>query len=91
MTARIAVPMVAALAALISAELMRPQGLGFRRAPGAMYDVDFLGKPSGPPPRRSLAGIWEFAKGGAEGIQADGAKAMPCFESQPNGFRLALM
>jgi hypothetical protein len=50
---------------------------GFRRAPGAVYDVDFVGKPSGPPPRRSLSGTWEFAKGGAEGIQADGAKAMP--------------
>jgi hypothetical protein len=50
---------------------------GFRRAPGAVYDVDFEGKKSGPAPRRSLAGTWEFAKGGAEGIQADGAKAMP--------------
>ena len=50
---------------------------GFRRAPGAVYDVDFQGKKSGPAPRRSLAGVWEFAKGGAEGIQADGAKAMP--------------
>ncbi|HEX2460232.1 MAG TPA: hypothetical protein VHJ58_08800, partial [Vicinamibacterales bacterium] len=77
MTTRIVVPMVAALAALISADLMRAQGLGFRRAPGAVYDVDFSGKPSGPAPRRSLAGTWEFAKGGAEGIQADGAKAMP--------------
>jgi hypothetical protein len=42
-----------------------------------VYDVDFESKKSGAAPRRSLAGIWEFAKGGAEGIQADGAKAMP--------------
>jgi hypothetical protein len=76
-TTRIAVPMVVALAALISADLMRAQGLGFRRAPGAVYDVDFSAKPSGPAPRRSLGGTWEFAKGGAEGIQADGSKAMP--------------
>ena len=76
MTAR-AIYIVAALAALLSADLMRAQGLGFRRAPGAVYDVDFPGKPSGPAPRRTLAGVWEFAKGGAEGIQADGAKAMP--------------
>ena len=39
--------------------------------------MDFAGKQSGPAPRRSLSGIWEFAKGGAEGIGADGAKAMP--------------
>jgi hypothetical protein len=42
-----------------------------------VYDVDFEGKKSGPAPRRSLSGTWEFAQGGAEGIQADGAKAMP--------------
>jgi hypothetical protein len=70
----------AALLALITllacAAVPRAQQ-GFRRAPGAVYDVDFAGKPSGPAPRRSLSGTWEFAKGGAEGIQADGAKAMP--------------
>ena len=53
---------------------------GFRRTPGAVYDVDFAGKKSGPAPRRDIFGIWEFAKGGGEGIQADGVKAMPSGE-----------
>ena len=68
--------LVLAIAVLAFADLTRAQ-LGFRRTPGAVYDVDFEGKKSGPAPRRSLSGTWEFAKGGAEGIQADGAKAMP--------------
>ena len=65
----------AALVTLLS-PVMRGQQ-GFRRAPGAVYDVDFEGRKSGPAPRRSLTGTWEFAKGGAEGIQADGVKTMP--------------
>ncbi len=77
MAKRVVVPAIAAIAlvALLS-PVMRGQQ-GFRRQLGAVYDVDFEGKKSGPAPRRSLAGTWEFAKGGAEGIQADGAKAMP--------------
>jgi len=76
MTRRVVVSVVAVAAVLAFSDLMRAQ-LGFRRQPGAVYDVDFPGATSGPAPRRSLSGIWEFAKGGAEGIQADGAKAMP--------------
>lgn len=63
-------------ASVVFASLTSAQ-LGFRRQPGAVYDVDFAGRTPGPAPRRSLSGIWEFARGGAEGIQADGAKAMP--------------
>ena len=74
MTKRVVVRVIAVCALLAFSDLTRAQ-LGFRRAPGAVYDVDFEGKKSGPAPRRSLSGIWEFARGGAEGIQADGAKA----------------
>ena len=76
MTKRLAAATAAAAAAIALSHLTYAQ-LGFRRAPGAVYDVDFEGRKSGPAPRRSLSGVWEFAKGGAEGIQADGAKAMP--------------
>ena len=77
MTRRVAVAAIAALAIVtLLSPVMRGQQ-GFRRAPGAVYDVDFEGRKSGPAPRRSLSGTWEFAKGGAEGIGADGAKAMP--------------
>jgi len=64
-----------AIVTLLSPALLGQQGL--RRTPGAVYDIDFPGKKSGPPPRRDISGIWEFANGGGEGIQADGAKAMP--------------
>lgn len=67
----------AVTAAVALAQLTDARQVAFRRQIGAVYDVDFEGKPSGPAPRRTLAGIWEFAKGGAEGIQADGVKAMP--------------
>src|SRR5262249_53065561 len=73
---RVVVPAIAAIAILVFILPARGQQAG-RRQPGAVCDFDFPGKPSGAPPRRSLSGIWEFAKGGAEGIQADGAKAMP--------------
>jgi hypothetical protein len=76
MTRRVAAATAALIAVLTLSHLTHAQ-LGFRRQPGAVYDVDFEGKKSGPAPRRSLSGIWEFAKGGAEGIQPDGAKAMP--------------
>jgi len=78
MAKRVVVPTIAVIAVLMFSPLTRAQlQLGFRRQPGAVYDADFDGKKSGPAPRRSLSGIWEFAKGGAEGVQADGAKAMP--------------
>ena len=64
-----------ALLTLLSPAIRGQQG--FRRTPGAVYDVDVADKKSGAPPRRDLSGIWEFAKGGGEGIQADGAKAIP--------------
>jgi hypothetical protein len=64
-----------AIVMLLSPVLRGQQG--FRRTPGAVYDRDFTGKKSGPAPRRDISGIWEFANGGAEGIQADGAKTMP--------------
>jgi len=76
MAKRVVVPTIAVIALLMFLPLTRAQQAA-RRQPGAVYDFDFEGKKSGPAPRRSLSGIWEFAKGGAEGIQADGAKAMP--------------
>ncbi len=78
MTLRVMGPAVTAIAVVALSHLAHSQEIrGFRRAPGAVYDVDFEGEASGPAPRRSLSGTWEFAKGGAEAIQASGAKAMP--------------
>jgi hypothetical protein len=77
MAKRVVVPAIAVIVIWTFFSPVTRGQQGFRRAPGAVYDVDFEGKKSGPAPRRSLSGIWEFAKGGAEGIQADGAKAMP--------------
>ena len=73
---RVVVPAIAAIAISVFIPPTRAQQAP-RRQPGAVYDFDFPGKQSGTAPRRSLSGIWEFARGGAEGIQADGAKAMP--------------
>jgi hypothetical protein len=77
MAKRVVAPTIAAIAVLMFFSALTHGQQGFRRQLGAVYDVDFEGKKSGPAPRRSLSGIWEFAKGGAEGIQADGAKNMP--------------
>ena len=77
MAKRVVVPTMAVIAVLMCFSPLTHGQQGFRRQPGAVYDVDFEGKKAGPAPRRSLSGTWEFAKGGAEGIQADGAKAMP--------------
>lgn len=77
MTHRVVVPALAAIALVTLLSPVTRGQQGFRRAPGAVYDVDFAGRKSGPAPRRSISGIWEFSKGGAEGIQADGVKAMP--------------
>ena len=76
MATRRVVPTIAVIAVLMCLSSLTHGQQGFRRQPGAVYDVDAEGKKSGPAPRRSLAGTWEFAKGGAEGIQADGAKAI---------------
>jgi hypothetical protein len=77
MTKRVVVAAIAAMAIVTLLSPVTRGQQGFRRQIGAVYDVDFEGKTSGPAPRRSLSGTWEFAKGGAEGIQADGAKAIP--------------
>ena len=77
MAKRVVVPAIAAIALVTLLSPVTRGQQGFRRQLGAVYDVDFEGKKSGPAPRRNLSGTWEFAKGGAEGIQADGAKAMP--------------
>ena len=69
--------LVAAIALLVLLSPVIRGQQGFRRTPGAVYDVDVAGKKSGPAPKHDISGIWEFAKGGGEGIQADGAKAMP--------------
>jgi len=74
MTKRILVPAIALVAVLVFSYLLRAQG---RRWPGAVYDSDKKGEKPGPAPRRSLSGIWEPAKSAADGIAADGAKAMP--------------
>jgi hypothetical protein len=77
MAKRVVVPAIAAIALVTLLSPVTRGQQGFRRQLGAVYDVDFEGKKSGPAPRRSLSGTWEFAKGGAEGIQADGVKVMP--------------
>lgn len=48
-----------------------------RRWPGAVYDSTSKSEKPSPAPRRSLSGIWELARSAADGIQADGAKALP--------------
>jgi len=77
MAKRFVVPAIALFAVLVFSPLTRTQQPPINRQPGAVYDVDFVGKPSGPAPRRSLSGVWEFAEGRNVAIQADGAKAMP--------------
>jgi hypothetical protein len=47
------------------------------RQPGAIYDFDVKGEKPSPAPRRDISGIWEPAKGPGDGIQANGAKAVP--------------
>lgn len=75
MTGRGAVLVIALIAVWAFLPLTRAQELN--RQPGAVYDADFVGQKSGPAPRRSLSGIWEFAEARNVAIQADGAKAMP--------------
>jgi hypothetical protein len=77
MAKRFVVPAIALIAVLVFSPLTRTQQPPPNRQPGAVYDVDFAGKKSGPAPRRSLSGTWEFAEGRNVAIQADGAKAMP--------------
>lgn len=77
MAKRFVVPAIALIAVLVFSPLTRTQQQPPNRQPGAVYDVDFVGRKSGPAPRRSLSGIWEFAEGRNVAIQADGAKAMP--------------
>jgi hypothetical protein len=74
MAKRFVVPTIAVMAVLVFPPLIRAQGLG--NNPGAVYDSDVKGQKPGPAPRRSLAGIWEPAKGRAGGIQGKGAMAM---------------
>ena len=47
------------------------------RQPGAIYDFDAKGEKPSPAPRHDISGIWEPAKGPGDGIQANGAKAIP--------------
>ena len=47
------------------------------RQPGAVYDFDVKGQKPAPAPPHDISGIWEPAKGPGDGIQANGAKAMP--------------
>jgi hypothetical protein len=74
MTRRFLVPAIALVAVLAFSYLSRAQE---RRWPGAVYDSDKNGEKPGAAPRRSLSGIWEPAKTAADGIAANGAKAMP--------------
>ena len=46
----------AVTAAVMLAQLTDARQVAFRRQIGAVYDVDFEGKLSGPAPRRALAG-----------------------------------
>ena len=75
MTMRYGIRATVLLAALVFLSSTRAQELN--RQPGAVYDADFVGKKSGPAPRRTLAGIWEFAEGRNVAIQATGVLAMP--------------
>ena len=47
------------------------------RQPGATYDFDHKGEQPSPAPKHDISGVWEPARSYADGIQADGAKAMP--------------
>ena len=47
------------------------------RQPGAVYDFDVKGEKPQPAPVHDISGTWEPAKGFGDGIQANGAKAMP--------------
>jgi hypothetical protein len=77
MAKRVVVPAIALVAVVMFSVLVRTQQAPPNRQPGAVYDVDFPGQKSGPAPRRSLSGVWEFAQGRNVAIQADGAKEMP--------------
>ena len=77
MAKRVVIPAIALVAVVMFSVLVRTQQAPPNRQPGAVYDVDFPGQKSGPAPRRSLSGVWEFAQGRNVAIQADGAKEMP--------------
>jgi hypothetical protein len=66
---------IVAFSVLIPSGLARAQE--GRRWPGAVYDSDSKGKPSGPPPKRDLTGVWEPAKDAGAGVSFDGAREFP--------------
>jgi hypothetical protein len=47
------------------------------RQPGAVYDYDFKNEKPVPAPKHDISGVWEPARAFGDGIQANGAKAMP--------------
>jgi len=47
------------------------------RQPGAVYDYDFKNEKPVPAPQHDISGVWEPARAFGDGIQANGARAMP--------------
>src|SRR5262249_54609752 len=70
------IPTIAFIAILAFPHVTRGQQPQ-RRWPGAVYDSDKVGEKPRQAPRRSLSGIWDPAKNAADGIQANGPKAVP--------------
>jgi hypothetical protein len=67
----------AAVTILTAAVALAPARAQAPRQPGAVYDADFKGEKPAPAPRHDISGTWEPARGFADAIQANGAKAMP--------------
>jgi hypothetical protein len=67
----------AAATVLVAALMSAMAGAQTVRQPGSVYDFDVKGEKPAPAPTRDISGIWEPARGPGDGIQADGAKAMP--------------
>jgi hypothetical protein len=67
----------AAATVLVAALMSAMAGAQTVRQPGSVYDFDVKGEKPAPAPTHDISGIWEPARGPGDGIQADGAKAMP--------------
>src|SRR5579862_2244038 len=67
---------IATLTVILMASPLTRAQVGHDNTIGAVYDRDVKGQKSGAPPRHTLAGIWEPAKGGQAGVQGKGAMSM---------------
>jgi hypothetical protein len=74
MAKRLVILAIAVIAPLILSLSARAQGV---RWPGAVYDSDFKGKPSGPAPVHDISGVWEPAMTARDGVSVNGAREYP--------------